>query len=131
VVVYTTVFTRSSPSARCVGPRDCGSSVIGRDVADRASYGQEPRHEVGRLVAGQLGRSKAASFSALAAVGLGRSEETVPGPGCTGEAMFSYALSEPEAGSDAAAMKTKAVRDGDHRVLNGTKRRITDARVSE
>ena len=32
----------------------------------------------------------------------------------SGEAMFSYALSEPEAGSDAAAMRTTAVRDGDH-----------------
>ena len=33
-------------------------------------------------------------------------------PVARGEAMFSYALSEPEAGSDAAAMKTRAVRDG-------------------
>jgi alkylation response protein AidB-like acyl-CoA dehydrogenase len=48
----------------------------------------------------------------------------------SGEAMFSYALSEPEAGSDAAAMKTRAVRDGDHYVLNGTKRWITNAGVS-
>jgi alkylation response protein AidB-like acyl-CoA dehydrogenase len=48
----------------------------------------------------------------------------------SGEAMFSYALSEPEAGSDAAAMKTKAVRDGDSFVLNGTKRWITNAGVS-
>src|ERR1700746_3595104 len=38
-----------------------------------------------------------------------------------GEAMFSYALSEPEAGSDAAAMRTRAVRDGDTFILNGTK----------
>jgi alkylation response protein AidB-like acyl-CoA dehydrogenase len=45
--------------------------------------------------------------------------------------MFSYALSEPEAGSDAAAMRTRAVRDGDHWVLNGTKRWITNAGVSE
>ena len=44
--------------------------------------------------------------------------------------MFSYALSEPEAGSDAAAMKTRAVRDGDSYVLNGTKRWITNAGVS-
>jgi alkylation response protein AidB-like acyl-CoA dehydrogenase len=29
-----------------------------------------------------------------------------------GDAMFSYALSEPEAGSDAAALKTRAARDG-------------------
>src|SRR5215467_5467825 len=34
-------------------------------------------------------------------------------PVARGEAMFSYALSEPESGSDAAAMKTRAVRDGD------------------
>jgi alkylation response protein AidB-like acyl-CoA dehydrogenase len=52
-------------------------------------------------------------------------------PVARGEAMFSYALSEPEAGSDAAAMKTRAVRDGDHWVLNGTKRWITNAGISE
>ena len=47
-----------------------------------------------------------------------------------GDAMFSYALSEPEAGSDAAAMRTRAVRDGDSFILNGTKRWITNAGVS-
>jgi alkylation response protein AidB-like acyl-CoA dehydrogenase len=51
-------------------------------------------------------------------------------PVASGEAMFSYALSEPEAGSDAAAMKARAVRDGDNYVLNGTKRWITNAGVS-
>jgi alkylation response protein AidB-like acyl-CoA dehydrogenase len=45
--------------------------------------------------------------------------------------MFSYCLSEPEAGSDAAAMRAHAVRDGDHFVLNGVKRWITNAGVSE
>jgi len=48
-----------------------------------------------------------------------------------GEAMFSYCLSEPEAGSDAAGMTTRAERDGDHWVLNGVKRWITNAGVSE
>ena len=48
-----------------------------------------------------------------------------------GEGMFSYCLSEPEAGSDAANMKTRAVRDGDSFVLNGTKRWITNAGESE
>ncbi|MFC4115503.1 acyl-CoA dehydrogenase family protein [Nonomuraea zeae] len=52
-------------------------------------------------------------------------------PVARGEGMFSYALSEPEAGSDAAAMKTKAVADGDFYVLNGTKMWITNAGVSE
>ncbi|TQM42682.1 acyl-CoA dehydrogenase [Pseudonocardia cypriaca] len=44
-----------------------------------------------------------------------------------GDAMISYALSEREAGSDAAAMKTRARRDGDSWVLNGTKCWITNA----
>jgi alkylation response protein AidB-like acyl-CoA dehydrogenase len=52
-------------------------------------------------------------------------------PVARGEAMFSYCLSEPEAGSDAAAMTTRAVLDGDHYVLNGVKRWITNAGVSE
>ncbi|MDT7651550.1 MAG: hypothetical protein QOI36_2956, partial [Pseudonocardiales bacterium] len=44
-----------------------------------------------------------------------------------GEAMISYALSEREAGSDAASMKTRARREGDSWVLNGTKAWITNA----
>jgi alkylation response protein AidB-like acyl-CoA dehydrogenase len=48
-----------------------------------------------------------------------------------GEGMFSYCLSEPDAGSDAANLKTRAVRDGEGYVLNGTKRWITNAGVSE
>ena len=48
----------------------------------------------------------------------------------TGESTFSYALSEREAGSDAAAMRTRAVRDGDEWVINGTKAWITGAGVS-
>jgi alkylation response protein AidB-like acyl-CoA dehydrogenase len=52
-------------------------------------------------------------------------------PLAKGDGMFSYCLSEPDAGSDAAGMKTKAVRDGDHYVLNGVKRWITNAGESE
>nr|WP_218889264.1 acyl-CoA dehydrogenase [Saccharopolyspora hordei] len=44
----------------------------------------------------------------------------------SGEAMASYALSEREAGSDAASMKTRARLDGDHWVLNGSKCWITN-----
>ncbi|MER7002464.1 acyl-CoA dehydrogenase family protein [Dactylosporangium sp. NPDC000555] len=52
-------------------------------------------------------------------------------PVASGEAMFSYCLSEPEAGSDAISMKTRAERDGDVWVLNGVKRWITNAGISE
>jgi alkylation response protein AidB-like acyl-CoA dehydrogenase len=52
-------------------------------------------------------------------------------PVARGEALFAYALSEADAGSDAAGMKTRAVRDGDHWVLNGTKMWISNAGVAE
>jgi alkylation response protein AidB-like acyl-CoA dehydrogenase len=48
----------------------------------------------------------------------------------SGDAMFSYALSEREAGSDAGAMKTRAVADGDDWILNGQKSWISNAGVS-
>ncbi|MGY2080209.1 acyl-CoA dehydrogenase family protein [Modestobacter sp. SYSU DS0657] len=48
-----------------------------------------------------------------------------------GDAMISYGLSEREAGSDAAAMRTRARREGDTWVLDGTKAWITNASVSE
>ncbi|MGH3998533.1 MAG: acyl-CoA dehydrogenase family protein [Pseudonocardiaceae bacterium] len=48
-------------------------------------------------------------------------------PSLAAGSMVSYALSEREAGSDAAAMRTRARRDGDHWVLNGAKCWITNA----
>ncbi|SDT07624.1 Acyl-CoA dehydrogenase [Microlunatus soli] len=49
----------------------------------------------------------------------------------SGESMASYCLSEPEAGSDVASMTTKAVADGDDFVINGVKRWISNAGVSD
>ena len=45
----------------------------------------------------------------------------------SGETVASFCLTEPDSGSDAAALTTSAVRDGDDYVLNGTKRFITNA----
>jgi hypothetical protein len=47
------------------------------------------------------------------------------------EMIASYCLTEPGSGSDAAALKTKAVKDGDHYILNGSKAFISGAGVSE
>lgn len=45
----------------------------------------------------------------------------------SGELLSAFCLTEPDAGSDAGSLKTTAVRDGDHYILNGTKRFITNA----
>ncbi|HLR17407.1 MAG TPA: acyl-CoA dehydrogenase family protein [Alcanivoracaceae bacterium] len=44
----------------------------------------------------------------------------------TGEIISSFCLTEPDVGSDASSVQTTAVRDGDHYILNGTKRFITN-----
>jgi acyl-CoA dehydrogenase len=65
---------------------------------------------------------------------LGASEEVkaryLP-PVARGEAMFSYGLSEREAGSDTASMRCRARQDGDAFVLDGQKSWITNAGISE
>ena len=47
------------------------------------------------------------------------------------EALASYCLTEPDSGSDAASLKTRAVKDGDHYVLNGAKSFISGGSVSD
>lgn len=49
----------------------------------------------------------------------------------TGELISSFALTEPDAGSDAASLRTLAIKDGDHYVINGTKRYITNAPMAD
>ncbi|MGZ4141874.1 MAG: acyl-CoA dehydrogenase family protein [Actinomycetota bacterium] len=85
---------------------------------------------------------------ALLSVGLGTSVQTLTvfpahafgtdeqrsrwmPPALTGEWIGSYCLSEPGSGSDAAALTTRAVRDGDSYVLNGTKAWVTHGGVSD
>jgi acyl-CoA dehydrogenase len=49
----------------------------------------------------------------------------------SGEAIASFCLTEPGAGSDAASVRTTAIRKGDHYVVNGTKRYITNANKAQ
>ncbi len=101
-------------------------------------YGGEGADELaGCLVIEEVARACASSSLIPAVNGLGLTpillsasdelkKQVFPSI-ASGEAQISYALSEREAGSDAAAMKTRAVRDGDTWVLNGTKCWITNA----
>lgn len=90
------------------------------------------------LVAIELGRASPAFRSVFGTnVGIGSQGLVMFGddaqkakwlPGiASGEIITSFALTEPEAGSDSAAVQTRAARDGDHYVLNGAKRYITNA----
>lgn len=50
---------------------------------------------------------------------------------CSGEHIGAFGITEPDAGSDTASLRTKAVRDGDSWVLNGTKTFITNGPVCD
>ncbi|MGQ3017314.1 acyl-CoA dehydrogenase family protein [Phenylobacterium sp.] len=90
------------------------------------------------LVAVELGRTSPAFRSAFGTnVGIGSQGLVMFGtdeqkakylPGiASGEIITSFALTEPEAGSDSASVQTRATKDGDVYVLNGSKRYITNA----
>lgn len=94
------------------------------------------------LVAIELGQTSPAFRSVVGTnVGIGSQALVLFGteeqknrwlPGiASGDLIASFALTEPEAGSDAAALKTKAIREGDHYLLTGTKRYITNANVAD
>ena len=52
-------------------------------------------------------------------------------PGCTGEKLFAFGLTEPSGGTDVNAMKTTAVLDGDEYVINGSKVFITNGAYAD
>ncbi len=90
------------------------------------------------LVAMEIGHASPAFRSAFGTnVGIGSQGLVMFGteaqkakwlPGiASGETITSFALTEPEAGSDSANVQTRARRDGDHYVLDGSKRFITNA----
>jgi len=94
------------------------------------------------LVAVELGRTSPAFRSSFGTnVGIGsqglvmfgteaQKQKYLPGI-ASGEIITSFALTEPEAGSDSANVQTRAILDGDAYVLNGVKRFITNANKAD
>jgi len=93
------------------------------------------------LIRETLGRHSALADFAFAMQGLGSGPISLFGsqaqhehylvPVARGEKISAFALSEPNAGSDVAAMSTRARREGDHYVLNGTKTWISNAGIAD
>lgn len=77
---------------------------------------------IGMAIAVQTGMST----PALAMHGSEILKERYLAPAIRGEMVTSIAVSEPDAGSDVARIQTRAVRDGDHYVINGSKMYITN-----
>jgi citronellyl-CoA dehydrogenase len=87
--------------------------------------------ELGRIASGgvsmAIGVQTDMATPALANHGSDYVREEFLTKAISGEAVFSIAVSEPHAGSDVAAIKTAAVKDGDDYIINGTKMWITNA----
>ncbi len=93
------------------------------------------------LVTDEISRGCLGVSTAFAGVGLGAfplildgseelKEKYLPNI-ASGKSLAAFALTEADAGSDAGGIRTTAVRDGDHFVINGTKQWITNAEVAQ
>ncbi len=118
-----------------------GLGLFGLSIPE-AYGGLELTMEEECLVVIELGRTSPAFRSTFGTnVGIGsqalvmfgtedQKQKYLPGI-ASGEIITSFALTEPEAGSDSAAVQTRAILDGDHYVLNGAKRYITNANKAD
>jgi acyl-CoA dehydrogenase len=130
-----------------VSEEDCVPDAIVEEMRELGLFGLSIPTEYGGLgltmeeevlVCFELGRTSPAFRSAFGTnVGIGsqgivmfgteaQKDEWLPKL-ASGEMVSSFALTEPSAGSDAASVRTTAIRDGNDYVVNGTKRFITNA----
>lgn len=139
------------PISQKVEEEDCIPEEIVQQMRDLGLFGLAIPEEYGGLGLGTLGeclvyeelsktnaafRSRIGTSNGIGSMGIlfvGTEEQKqkyLPKI-ATGEWTSCFALSEPEAGSDAANIKTTAVRDGDSFVLNGLKHFITNGDVAD
>src|SRR5690625_5104118 len=141
------VRERLVPNEARVAEEDAIPPEIIREMADLGLFGLSIPEEYGGLglsmteevqIAFELGKTSPA-FRSLLGTNNGIGSQGIVTDGteeqkrkylprlATGELIGSFALTEPESGSDAASLRTTARREGDNYVLNGTKRFITNA----
>jgi len=139
------------PIADEIDRRDEFPSELWRKMGDLGILGVTVAPEYGGagadLLAGVLACEQIARFSGSVALSYGahanlcvnnifrngneRQRRRYLPPLCSGEAVGALALTEPDAGSDAVGIQSRAVRDGDDYVLNGTKMFITNGPVAD
>ena len=145
------VAERLRPLEAKVAEEDAMPSEIVEEMKGLGLFGLSIPEEYGGLdlsmedeclVAVELGRTSPAFRSTFGTnVGIGsqglvmfgtdaQKQKYLPGI-ASGEIITSFALTEPEAGSDSANVQTRAILDGDHYVLNGSKRFITNANKAD
>jgi acyl-CoA dehydrogenase len=144
------VTARLRPAEAAVAEADEVPADIVQDMKDLGLFGLSIPEEYGGLglsmedevlVCMELGRTSLAFRSVFGTnVGIGsqgllmfgtetQKQQYLPGI-ASGAIVTSFALTEPEAGSDAASVRARAIRDGDNYVLNGSKRFITNADIA-
>ena len=144
--IHRFVRDRLIPAEQSVAENDAIPEDIAREMKEMGLFGLSIPEEYGglgltmeeeALVAFEIGHTSPAfrSFfgtnNGIGAQGIlidGTEEQKqkyVPRL-ATGEVISSFCLTEPDVGSDAASLKTRADKDSDHYILNGTKRYITN-----
>ena len=144
------VSERLVPLEDKVGREDLVPDDVVRDLRELGLFGMSIPQEYGGLgltmeeevfVCFELGQTSPAFRSVIGTnVGIGsqglvmfgrddQKREWLPKL-ASGEAIASFCLTEPGAGSDAASLRTTAIRNGDHYIVNGTKRFITNANTA-
>jgi alkylation response protein AidB-like acyl-CoA dehydrogenase len=109
-------------------PEESGGLGFGSKAYSRALQ-QVARYDAS--IAVTVGAHSSIGMRGLLLFGTDAQKERYYPKLATGEMIAAFCLTEPSSGSDAASIKTTAVRDGDHWVLNGSKIWITNGGIAD